>query len=513
MSGAQMQRLKNHDPDSLALDHMRRSSLTHAVLANDPVRVRNALDDGCQVYHPDLNGKTPVHYAIDAGNLEVLELLLSHDRRGINDCRLSTVVDFESGSLLIYAAACSNPGRLQRSAPTVDIIRLLMRYGADPHAVNEHGYNALHGAFYHEDLQLAHFLLQEGVTPSAKNAHAMTLLHRAVQVGNTDLVDLALDWGGYKQLHKKSEPYKHTPLHMAVLSGDINMSGYLIRRGAHVNVTDYVANNPMHDAVKLGGYAMIWLLARSGADLNQVTNACKYTPFHRALLENKPDMMEQLYLLGADPMLTDHDGFSPLEMAARAGFTLCLKSLMENIRLEQQDPAVSLMLTDALFEAVFYKEWDCARYLIDYVEDINKKTRFGSTVLRAAIDQAGLEYIEGLLARGADPNAPARGMTPLVHAINSGLFGVVELLLKAEADPNLPANNIYPLHAAVEKKNAAMVASLLAAGARTSVQDKFGSLPIDRARQMGLSDIVSCLEIYSQKNLPVNPRRTFVPKP
>lgn len=508
-----MQRLKNHDPDLAALDAMQRTSLTRAVIAGDLARVQDALAEGCDVYHRDMNGKTPVHYAIDAGNLDVLDALLSHDRRGINSCTLSTVVGFESGSLLIYAAACSNPGRLQRAAPTLDIVRLLMRYGADPHAVNEHGYNALHGAFYHEDFPLAGFLLLEGVAPCARNSDNMTLAHRAVQVGNTDLVDLALDWGGYAQLHEKSDPHKHTPLHMAVLSGDIRMSRHLIHLGAHVSVTDWAANNPLHDAVKLGSGAMLRLLARSGADLNRVTNACKYTPFHRAILENRPDMMGALFRLGADPMLTDYDRISPLEMAARAGFTLCLKSLMEDIGLDRHDPAVAQMLTDALFEAVFYREWDCAEYLIDYIDDINRKTRFDSTILRAAIDQAGIEYIEGLLARGADPNAPSRGVTPLVHAINSGLLGVVELLLKTDADPNLPAENIYPLHAAIEKKNVGMVTALLAAGARTSVLDTFGTLPIDRARQMGLSEIVECISEYSKINPPVKPRRTFVPKP
>lgn len=52
----------------------------------------------------------------------------------------------------------------------------------------------------------------------------------------------------------KRDSHKRTPLHLAVLNGDVNLVKKLLERGANVNLVDDVGSNPLHRAAENGNF-------------------------------------------------------------------------------------------------------------------------------------------------------------------------------------------------------------------------------------------------------------------
>lgn len=52
----------------------------------------------------------------------------------------------------------------------------------------------------------------------------------------------------------KRDAHKRTPLHLAVLNGDVNLVKKLLERNADVNLVDDVGSNPLHRAAENGNF-------------------------------------------------------------------------------------------------------------------------------------------------------------------------------------------------------------------------------------------------------------------
>lgn len=52
----------------------------------------------------------------------------------------------------------------------------------------------------------------------------------------------------------KRDSHRRTPLHLAVLNGDVNLVKKLLERNADVNIVDDVGSNPLHRAAENGNF-------------------------------------------------------------------------------------------------------------------------------------------------------------------------------------------------------------------------------------------------------------------
>jgi hypothetical protein len=90
--------------------------------------------------------------------------------------------------------------------------------------------------------------------------------------------------------------------------------------------------------------------------------------------------------------------------------------------------------------------------------------------LHLAARSGNVETVTGLLDAGAgleELDDGPNGWTPLLHAIHKGQLGVVRLLLARGADPNRPARNgTSPVNLAASQGELAILRALVAAGAR-----------------------------------------------
>ena len=153
-----------------------------AIKNEDNQRVIQLLDEGVDVDIRFENGSTPLMFAAQNGNLEIVKLLLE---RGAN-----VNAKNEIGSTVLMFADQSN---------NLEIIQLLLGKGANINAEDNNGLNALHyAARYSNSLEIVKLLLESGVNVNAKSKKGNTPLMLAGRNENENylnIVKLLLDNG------------------------------------------------------------------------------------------------------------------------------------------------------------------------------------------------------------------------------------------------------------------------------------------------------------------------------
>lgn len=123
--------------------------------------------------------------------------------------------------------------------------------------------------------------------------------------------------------------------------------------------------------------------------------------------------------------------------------------------------------------------------------------------LLTATSQGDKAAIERLLAEGADIDATdSRGRTSAMIAVHSGLLDVFNLLVERGANINIRDNNLdNPLLFASAAGQLAFVKASIAAGADTTITNRFGGTALIPAADRGHVEIVKELLTTSDVNI------------
>jgi ankyrin repeat protein len=214
----------------------------------------------------------------------------------------------------------------------------------------------------------------------------------------------------------------------------------LLRAGADPNLPGPPFKPPLYVAASRGAFAAAKVLARGGANLEELYNG--KTALLAAARANNTGMVRMLVKAGADIDALDGDGMNALHWAAQNG----------NIELLRLLRAAGSWLhtPDALGQTVLH----CAviggsALAVEEVLkwgaiDVNAGTNMRATPLHLAAITGFLKIAELLIAAGADVNAvggrvePGAGATALEVAMMGCKPEVIRLLLKAgaEVDPS-----------------------------------------------------------------------------
>lgn len=113
-----------------------------------------------------------------------------------------------------------------------------------------------------------------------------------------------------------SEPddYGNTPLHVAILSGNIDYAGMLINQGADLNVKNKLNLTPLHLAAILNDRETANSLMINGADINMKGNS-GYTALHIASELNYISMAKDLLYMGSSNNIRTDQKLTPVEIA------------------------------------------------------------------------------------------------------------------------------------------------------------------------------------------------------
>ena len=232
---------------SLAVAEDEMPALHKAVLEADHAEVKRLLAAGADANASDVDGVTPLLYAVSVGDVEIIAALLA---AGGN---VNAADKEPETSFLHWGAQWDYP----------DVIDILVENGADINRQNENGETALHWAAEHG-------------RPAAV---------RALIKGGAD-VNLA-------------DNEEFTPLLTAAWENHYIVMAILIENDADLHRANENGDTPLHDAAYYGHIDAVELLIDSGADITRKNNVGR-TPLYYAQEQGRNDVADMLIAANED---------------------------------------------------------------------------------------------------------------------------------------------------------------------------------------------------------------------
>ncbi|XVF72512.1 hypothetical protein PTKIN_Ptkin12aG0127000 [Pterospermum kingtungense] len=260
--------------------------LKSAVVSGKAGLVCTLIDHGGDVNDKDSKGRSLVSLAVEAGNFDVVNVLIS------SGCEIDNSVD----QVLHYAAAINR----------VDLIEVLfLAYkNLDLNAVDFCGRTPIHIAASYGCTEVIRFCLSAGGNPEVLDVNRCSPLHLAAQEGHLDAVECLLEASKYSKyaLNKQGK----TAFALAVENGHSDLY-HLLHLGDALNRAARIDNvNGIKSCLAQGANV-------NGKDQNG------WTPLHRAAFKGRIESVKVLLNHGAQPNLVDDNGYTPLHCAVEAG--------------------------------------------------------------------------------------------------------------------------------------------------------------------------------------------------
>ncbi|XP_059472866.1 inversin isoform X2 [Neocloeon triangulifer] len=282
----------------------------------------------------------------------------------------------------------------------------------------------------------------------AKDKDGFTPLHLAIIAGNLSLVRFLL--------HKRADlsvvdNEKHSVVHWATVCGELEALEALLESGADPSMPDIHNGYPIHYAaqmcgphsemgtdVKVGLKMLAALLARK-VDVNVVDSDGRQ-PILWAASAGSADAVLSLINAGAAVEAADKDGLTALHCAASRGHTECLETLITLCGADVN--VIDNHGCTALFYAVTLGHADCTHLLLNFGANCNTQDRRGRTAAHCGAAKGQLETLKLLHMAGADLwQRNVRGDLPLHDAVQSGRRELVRWLLALRPEMVTAANS------------------------------------------------------------------------
>jgi ankyrin repeat protein len=320
--------------------------LHEAANQDDLAAARRLLNSGADAKAANRYGVTPLSLACTNGSAEMIELLLKAGA-GANDT-------LPGGETALMTAA--RTGR-------VDAVKVLLAHGADVNAKEpRRGQTALMWAAAEGNVETVEALLQAGADLHARLDSGYTAFLFAVREGRSAVVRALLKAGAdVNETVKTPTPVAGkkiasihgaprdgvSALHLAAGNAHYELAAFLLDQGADPNAAapGYTALHAITSVRKSGGgdndpapdgsgsmtsLQFVKKLAEKGANLNaRMTRKVNFgltslntmgaTAFLLAAKNADAELMRFLAALGADPLIPNADGATPLIAAAGLG--------------------------------------------------------------------------------------------------------------------------------------------------------------------------------------------------
>ena len=323
-------------------------------------------------------------------------------------------------------------GQLFDAAKTGDVgnlSALLDKYPQKLEARNKpYEHTLLHVAAFAGHLPIIDLLLERGLDVNARekgdNTYAM---HWAAAAGHIDVVRRLADAGGDVVGHGDDHELEVIGWASCWEGADQRhaaIAEFLVSRGARHHIFSAIALN-LPDEIR-----RIVAADPSALSRRQSHNEDFRLPLHYAVLRNRPELVELLLQLGADPLATDGTGFTAAAYATSPDVD---RSVLEMIRSRTARPD--------LFTALALSEWDTAERILKDNPGVVGPGGEHTGVLHWMAKRGNLAADKWLLDHKVNPNALwahwDADVTPLHLAVMQAHTEVVRLLLAAGADPRI----------------------------------------------------------------------------
>ena len=455
-------------------DESGKAALHRAVLNGDEAQVLKLVEQGATINDKDLDQCTPLQYAVDLNQENIVKILLEHhadaDTRDINK---------------------TSPAHTAAQKGLIKIARLLKQYGADFNAQDDQGNTPLIFATNNQDTKMVRFIVGK-LSDIAESA-------RIVNTRNFE---------GNTALHFAAGANKNANMYQIALT--------LIKFGANIHVFNNisVAQTPLYLAaqaqnlVLLKDLLAIDIAARKKAKHEIYDNA---TPLHHAASDtNSPQILQTI-------LQCLYDNFSPeiikyyINLQDSSGNT-ALHYAADRQSIEQSaellkygaDPNIQDSKQETpLHYAALDQNYALEEILIDYGAKIDTTNNTGQTPFMIATNNFGslqeqwdqalatrndstLRYLTHYIDNSAILNrANSKGESALHIAAHKNNNMLTHLLLQKKADVKIQDNNkqtplhiAADLHYATEPNHYDLETLLIDHGAPIDISDNFGRTPL-----------------------------------
>ncbi|XP_042912269.1 alpha-latroinsectotoxin-Lt1a-like [Parasteatoda tepidariorum] len=378
---------RKHGADIKATFEYGRSAIHEAVLAGHTNLVQYLHEKGVDINMADDEGYTPLHLAAEAGRKNVTKYLVSMRAR-------------------------------KRAITKMDLLTPL-------HLASKNGYSEL----------LQHLINKK--TVNGKDKFGFTPLHAAVKGGKSVMNFFLMKTNFNPNVNAMSEFRKFTPLHLAVMKGDLEVTQVLVRNNVtHLNARDLDGLAPLH-------YAALALPSeKTIAIVEELLNAkekidpnaeCKngWTALHYALFKRNTDAALKLVRNEKIDLSLRLDGnVTFLHLAVSAGQKEVIPKLLEkniNIEAETEDGYTALHL------AAMRKESETAYKLVEMGANIEARTKNYSTPLHYAASAGRIKIVQDLLEKEASMLVRNKEKRyPIHEAVSHGHLDVTKLFIEED---------------------------------------------------------------------------------
>ena len=426
--------------------------LIDAVRANDVGAVRTLLDARADVNAVQPDGTTALHWAVERDAIEIVQLLIragadvkATNRYGATPLWLASL-NGNAATIGVLLEAGADPSAASDEGETalmvaartgkVDAVNLLLARGADPNVKEQwRGQTALMWAAAEGYAPVIETLVARGADVGARSNGGFTAILFAAREGRIAAVDALIKAGAdmNDSLPIRKRPPQNAPppppdpgpnvFLLAAANAHYELAAWLLDRGADPNAApqgftalhqvSWVrkagiagSNNPApQGSGTMDSLTFVRKLVAKGATLDAratkkpnmgvtTLNSIGATPFLLAARTADAPLMKLLAELGANPLLTNEDGSTPLMVAAGLG-----------TNAPGEDPGTEPEVLDAV------------KVALELGNDLNVVDKNGETAMHGAAYKHVPTVVHYLADKGARADAwnrpNSKGWTPL----------------------------------------------------------------------------------------------------
>ncbi|TGL65379.1 ankyrin repeat domain-containing protein [Leptospira jelokensis] len=341
---------------------------------------------------------------------------------------------------------------------------------------------------------------------------------------------------GFDVNTKRSED-GYTLLHYAAELGNVDLTKFLIAKGASLNVPMKDGNTPLAIAISFSKNEIIRLLLEQGVDPNYalgeknynrthfhyfMTKVRKFDPSLFALFLTKGANLETKDSFTETPLITlassefkfiDHtkallDAGANTNAQTKFGVTALMNSIFSrnfvlveelirrgaNLELETSEGNTALLAMINMGNDHLEKP-KLFQMLLDAKANVNHKNFEGSTALHLSVIGNSLEILTILSQQNVDSSIKNnKGVTALDQAIINENWQATKILLTIEKDiDGLDKYGSTKLHSAILNEKYELIQLLLDAGADPQKKDKWGKTAIEFAERQNNPKVLKLL--------------------
>uniref|UniRef100_A0A8C7WNK6 Zinc finger DHHC-type palmitoyltransferase 13 n=1 Tax=Oryzias sinensis TaxID=183150 RepID=A0A8C7WNK6_9TELE len=308
-------------------------------------RCKELVEAGYDIRQPDKENVTLLHWAAINNRTELVKYYISK----------GAIIDQLGGDLN------STPLHWAIRQGHLPMVIQLMRYGADPSISDGEGYRALHLAILFQHMAIAAYLMAKGQEVDGPDCNGQTPLMLAAQkiIGPEPTNFLIKNNASVSAVDKVN---RNTPLHCAVLAGNVDAAHVLLEAGASVEAENIKGHTPIDLAHQVHSPLLIHILNHVKQERIRSNSRCaRIVNRYRAFLH----LLYCIAVFGSVGAIFDLDSESWLLKAILLACVIGVSQLIS--RTFQSSNFQSLLPASALMASVF---WMLVTWCLWFLPDI-----------------------------------------------------------------------------------------------------------------------------------------------